>query len=72
MNTSIKGRCLWFDERDGHGVVEDEQGNEYYSDTSAIIDRKPLKRGEQIIFVRNEKIKNCACAIVIARETKGA
>lgn len=67
IEAHIKGKCLWFSDRDGNGIVVDAQGNEYYSDISAIIDRKPLRRNEEVIFKVNYKITDCLCAVVIKR-----
>ncbi len=60
----LVGRILWWNDRDGFGVIEDADGNEYYFDISATIIRggqKP-KRNLFVTFHKNQTITDCACA----------
>jgi len=65
-NTWISGTVLWFDVRDGHGVLVDSNGNEYYTDSSVAPNN--LKAGEAVTFKKNEAIKNTLCAIKVVRD----
>lgn len=58
------GRVLWFDLNAGNGIIITSENIEYYTDISAIPDRKNLVRGQAVEFEENEKIKDCRCAIV--------
>lgn len=33
---NIKTKLLWYDQRDGYGIVLDDAGNEYYIDSSVL------------------------------------
>lgn len=59
------GRCLWFDERDGYGVIEANSGHEFYVDTSVLPGRQPLKRDQRVKFQINTKISHCRCACAV-------
>lgn len=47
----IQGLVLWFDRRDGFGIVQDSQQNEYYVDVSVTPGRAALMRGDLVHFV---------------------
>jgi cold shock CspA family protein len=55
------GRVLWFDERDGYGIVVDIHGNENYVDVSVTPNRASLKRDQLVSFEINPKIADCRC-----------
>lgn len=62
MNT-INGTVLWYDQRDGFGIVQDEQGTEYYIDKSVLhCDSDILQGGVFVRFKLNEEITSCICA----------
>lgn len=46
------GKILWWDERDGNGIVKDSNGNEWYIDTSVIKSGTPA-RGKTCDFDPN-------------------
>lgn len=67
MNT-ISVKLLWYDTKYGRGVVEDENGLEYYIDDSVLqfsktkLIKNTLSRtGMKLILELNENIKNCRC-----------
>lgn len=61
MNKYLKGKVLWFDLRDGNGIIVSE-GLRYYTDISAIDRRGSLKSGQLVTFQINEDIHDCLCA----------
>jgi cold shock CspA family protein len=58
------GKVLWWNDRDGFGVIEDAAGNEYYFDTSSTISptHQSIKRNQVVTFEVNSRIKDCLCA----------
>lgn len=58
----LTGYVLWFNVRDGYGIIKDDQGIEYYTDISVTPNREPLKRDTKVNFELNPKIKDCRCA----------
>lgn len=60
----LVGKVLWWNDRDGFGVIEDAAGNEYYFDSSVAITRsnQPIKRNQVVTFEANPQIKDCLCA----------
>lgn len=46
---------MWYDERDGRGVIEDSKGNEYYFDSSVLSEGFKPKRGAEVSF-SSEKV----------------
>lgn len=65
---SLIGKVLWWDERDGNGIIKDAAGKKYYFDTS-VLDSKPkiVSSGKIVRFEINKKIKDslCACSVSI-------
>ena len=58
------GKVLWWNERDGFGVIEDTAGNEIYFDSS-VVDAprgKSITRDQIVTFTQNKKVKDCLCA----------
>lgn len=70
--TILEGKVLWWDARDGRGIIEDVSGNEYYFDSSAIDEkaRHRISRKQAVIFEPNRKIKCCLCAHKVQVEGK--
>lgn len=58
----LQGTVLWFDTRDGNGIIKDADGNEFYTDISVIKDRAALKHGQRVSFTASYEIKHCPCA----------
>lgn len=60
----IAGKILWWNDRDGFGVIEDAHGNEYYFDSSVVAARslQSLKRKQVVTFQRNKGVSDCLCA----------
>lgn len=63
----LVGKVLWWNERDGFGVIEDIDGNEYYFDSSSTAVRSKknnqvIKRNLLVTFEQNVSVKDCACA----------
>lgn len=69
---NIEVKLLWYDQRDGNGIVEDSQGNEFYIDSSVLmfdqvelntrLDGKGVsKTGLELLIDKNESIKDCNC-----------
>lgn len=55
-----QGKVLWWDKRDGDGIVTDEAGNEHYIDTSVLIDLTYLDSGDLVTF-KDRVLGNCLC-----------
>lgn len=76
----IKVKLLWYDQRDGHGIVQDIQGNEYYIDSSVLkFDHKLLsthdgagvsRTGLVLTIEINKQIRNCLCGKNIQLDVK--
>ena len=64
INHEHVGKILWWDDRDGFGIVKDAYGNEYYFDSSVVQPKniKQIKRNAIITFEINSSIKDCLCA----------
>ena len=70
---NIEVALIWYDQRDGQGVVKDHIGNEYYIDSSTLnFDQKQLtthegrgvsKFGLSLLLDLNESIKHCRCGM---------
>lgn len=66
---SLIGKVLWWDERDGNGIIKDADGKKYYFDSSVFEQRPKAKisSGKIVKFEINRKIKDtlCACRVSI-------
>ena len=60
----VIGKILWWNDRDGFGVIEDMAGNEFYFDSSAVSLRsgQTVARRQMVLFDINPNIKDCPCA----------
>lgn len=59
----LVGRILWWNERDGNGVIEDHDGREFYFDVSvSLVRASSLKRNQIVTFQLNSSISDCPCA----------
>ena len=58
----IQGKVLWWNERDGQGILEDSKGNEYYFDSSVLFEEFTPRRGDTVEFEVNPAIRSCLCA----------
>lgn len=58
------GEIMWWSERDQNGIIVDRDGNEFYFDRSVLgqTQSEDIKRKSQVLFLRNEKIRDCLCA----------
>jgi cold shock CspA family protein len=61
------GKVLWWDSRDGNGIIVDADGNEYYLDCSVLEQRSRhiIKQGLIVSFETNSAIKDTLCAYKI-------
>jgi cold shock CspA family protein len=61
---SMIGKVLWWDERDGNGIIKDSQGKKYYFDSSVVDARSKAKvsSGKIVKFEINNRIKDALCA----------
>lgn len=62
------GQVLWFDKRDGYGLIKDWDGNKLYFDTSSIVLPETLDRiesGRFVSFCVNEAIETTLCACYV-------
>jgi cold shock CspA family protein len=61
---NLNGKVLWFDRRDGNGIIVTDSGYEFYFDISVLrnCSSDNIKRGLHVQFEINSKIKDCACA----------
>jgi cold shock CspA family protein len=61
---ALVGKVLWWDARDGKGVIEDTQGNEYYFDSSVLSEAKhsKIRSGCIIRFELNRAVRGTLCA----------
>lgn len=61
--SKLEGKVLWYSERDGHGIIVDSSGIEYYFDSSVIKSKIPKNmKGVLVTFELNTKIKDVRCA----------
>lgn len=66
MTNLIKGKVVWFDQRDGYGIIKATLGTavkrevKFYVDISSI--NQLIKSGDKVMFEWNEEIRDCACA----------
>jgi cold shock CspA family protein len=67
INTNrLKGKVLWFDQREGYGIIKATLGSkfkrvvEFYVDSSVI--ESSIKSGDSVTFEHNEAIRDCVCA----------
>jgi len=60
----LKGKVLWWDQRDGNGLIQDAEGTRLYFDTSVLTKAslKTIKSGKQVSYNINENITECLCA----------
>lgn len=73
----ILGTVLWWDSRDGNGIIKDDKDNRYYFDTSVLQSLpKTFKPGTKVTFQKNSAIKDCLCACnvyaILTRKKTGA
>jgi hypothetical protein len=66
----IQVKLLWFDQRDGNGIVVDEFHNEYYIDISVLkfkpcaLSKNGISRtGLTLTIELNTSIKDCLCGM---------
>jgi cold shock CspA family protein len=64
LNLNNRAIVLWWSDRDGNGVIVDQNGLEYYVDISATPSRTHLLRNSTVAFKVNESITGCRCAVV--------
>ncbi len=64
----IVGKVLWWDDRDGNGIIKDCDGHKYYFDTSVVDSRylSKIKSGLTVRFELNQAIKDSLCAHKVA------
>lgn len=60
--SKLTGKVLWFDERDGNGIIKGDDGYKYYTDISVTPNRKSLKHDQTVTFEANPNIPSCLCA----------
>ena len=64
------GKVLWISQRDGNGIIIDDNGNEYYFDTSVCKEFKDFKRNDIVSF-NSDELSGCLVAkYVLKRELK--
>lgn len=49
------GSVLWYDRRDGNGIIVDTEGHEYYTDSSVLVDLNYLDPKDQVTFTADVK-----------------
>jgi cold shock CspA family protein len=57
----MTGTILWWDTRDGNGIIRDAEGNEYYTDNSVTNGVTDFKSGQTVSFEPDTSIKHCPC-----------
>src|SRR6185369_7814459 len=62
MGEMKRGTVLWYDKRDGHGIIVDEAGNELYVDSSVLIELNYLSAKDKVLFEINQSISDTLCA----------
>ena len=67
----LVGKVLWWNDRDGFGVIEDAKGNEYYFDSSVISlrPRQKILHNSFVEFQVNPNIEDTLCAYKIQMPT---
>ena len=65
------GKVLWWDDRDGNGIIKDVSGQKFYFDTSVVSSQyiKKIKSGLTVRFEVNPKITDTLCAHKVAAAT---
>ena len=58
----IEGTVLWYDVRDGRGILTDATGAEYYTSSDVLIDLNYLRSGDKVSFEVNPNIASTLCA----------
>lgn len=64
----LVGKVLWWDERDGNGIIKDIAGRKFYFDSSVInaTHKNKIKSGLTVRFEVNPEIKDSLCAHKVA------
>ena len=57
----MNGKVLWWDKRDGRGIIQDASGNEYYVDSSVLTNAFWLDRGDEVAF-KSRTLGGTLCA----------
>lgn len=62
------GKVLWWDDRDGIGVIKDVDGRKFYFDVSVLTaqQRGKMKSGVAVRFEQNPEIPEALCARKVA------
>ena len=59
----IKGKVLWWSERDENGIIVDCNKYEYYFDSSVLVDKdSKINHLDDVDFILNLDIEHCRCA----------
>lgn len=59
----LVGKVLWWDSRDGNGIIVDPWGNEFYFDDSVLTKPRKTPRATQyVLFEVNQAILGTPCA----------
>lgn len=60
----LKGKVLWYDNRDGYGQIKTDDGARVYFDASTLTywAGMPVRHGYEADFLINESIKRPVCA----------
>lgn len=61
----MNGTVLWWDERDGQGIIKGAEGLKYYFDTSVV--KESMRAGTAVTFTINKAIKCTLCAKNVRR-----
>jgi len=66
----LVGKVLWWDERDGNGIILDPTGNEFYFDSSVISKTSKAPRtGQYVKFELNLAVRGTLCAFKVVFPT---
>lgn len=62
----LTGKIMWYSDRDKNGIIQTEDGKEWYFDISVVKDRAmpkfPEHKQRTVSFEHNVKITDCRCA----------
>lgn len=69
----LKGKILWWSERDQNGIIRDHIGNEFYFDSSVLTEpqRGRMRSGTPVTYGHNESVKGCLCARAVKQLDRG-
>lgn len=60
-----EGNILWYDNKKGHGIIVDANGNEYYFEGSHVISHPELIKSDAFVFFKSKRLKPDNILVVV-------